>query len=51
MVKEDLPVQEFSSLLHGTFPPGEGCGGEREEECTRRQEETGCDRVRTLAAP
>ena len=34
-----------------SFPPGEGCGGEREEEYTRRQEETGSDGVRTPAAP
>ena len=32
-----LLVLEFSSLLHWSFPPGEGCGGEREEDYTRRQ--------------
>lgn len=46
-----LLVLEFSCLLHWSFPPGEGCGREREEDYTRRQKELGSDEVRTPAAP
>lgn len=51
MVEEDLCLLGALQSSALEFSNWGRVGGEQQEECPRRQEETGCNGVRTRAAP